>query len=284
MREFPDVGSLAGGFDGFILDQWGVLHDGTRPYRGAAECLQRLHGAGKRLVVLSNSSKREAESLELMRAMGFDPACIERFVTAGEEARKALLSHPLGTRCYAFTRGGDRSLLDGIGLEMVERIEDAEFLAVIGSDSPQRLAADYEPQLREGIARGLPMVCANPDTARFTPQGLTEAQGVLALRYEALGGRVFFHGKPHPPIYRACLEALGCPAEKVVAIGDSIDHDVLGAARVGIRSALIPGGVHAEALGIAWGELPAPEAWRRFAASAPAQPDCLLAAFNWRGT
>jgi HAD superfamily hydrolase (TIGR01459 family) len=283
VREFPDLGGLAGGFDGFILDQWGVLHDGTRPYPGAAECLQRLHGAGKRIVVLSNSSKREAESLELMRAMGFDPRCIGRFVTAGEEARRALQADPaLGRRCYAFTRAGDRSLLEGIGLEFVDRVAKAEFLAVIGSDAPRRLLADYEPELREGVARGLPMVCANPDTARFTPQGLTEAQGVLALRYQELGGRVDFHGKPHPPIYRACLEALGCPPEKVVAIGDSIDHDVLGAARVGIRSALIPGGVHAGELGIAWGELPSAQAWRRFAASAPAQPDYLLAAFNWK--
>ena len=69
MLESPDAVRLAGvsalvaDFDGYILDQWGVMHDGTRPYPGAAECLQRLRAAGKRIVVLSNSSKREAESL-----------------------------------------------------------------------------------------------------------------------------------------------------------------------------------------------------------------------------
>jgi HAD superfamily hydrolase (TIGR01459 family) len=287
VREFPDVGSLAGDFDGYILDQWGVLHDGTRPYAGAAECLQRLHGAGKRIVVLSNSSKREAESLELLARMGFDTGAIDRFVSAGEEARRALqlradaFHRSLGRRCYAFTRGGDRSLLQGIGHEFVERVAQADFLAVIGSDSPARLLADYEPELQAGIARGLPMICANPDTARFTPEGLTEAQGVLARRYEALGGRVFYHGKPYPPIYRSCLEALACGAKRALAIGDSVDHDVLGAARVGIRSALIPGGVHAAELWVTWGELPSPQAWRRFAARAPAQPSYLLAAFNW---
>jgi len=287
VRAFRDVGSLAGLFDGYILDQWGVLHDGSRAYPGAAECLRRLRAAGKRIVVLSNSSKRESDSLELMARMGFDTHCIDRFVSAGEEARRALRERAdrfhsaLGTRCYAFTRAGDRTLLEGVGLEFVERVEDAQFLAVIGSDSPRRLLPDYEPELRAGIALGLPMICANPDTARFTPQGLTEAQGVLARRYEALGGRVFYHGKPHPPIYRSCLEALGCRPEKVVAIGDSAEHDVLGAARAGIRSALIPGGVHGAELGVAWGELPAPQAWRSFAANAPARPDYLLAAFNW---
>ena len=281
------MAALVALYDGYILDQWGVLHDGTRPYPGAADCLRRLHAIGKRIVVLSNSSKREAESLELMAGMGFYTGAIDRFVSAGEEARRAMRARAdgfhsaLGRRCYAFTRAGDRSLLEGLGLEFTDRVGDADFLAVIGSDSPLRLLADYEAELQAGIARRLPMICANPDTARFTPQGLTEAQGVLARRYEALGGRVFYHGKPHPPIYRVCLAALGCPPEKVLAIGDSADHDVLGAVRVGIRSALIPGGVHGSTLGAAWGRLPTPQAWQAFAASAPALPDYLLAAFNW---
>jgi HAD superfamily hydrolase (TIGR01459 family) len=281
------MSALASRYDGFILDQWGVLHDGTVPYGGAAECLRRLHAAGKRIVVLSNSSKREADNLELMKRMGFDVSLLERFVSAGEEARTALerrvdpFHRALGKRCFAITRGGDRTLLEGIGLELVDGIDDADFLAVLGNDSPQRSLAAYEAELAAGIRRRLPMICANPDTARFTPQGLVEAQGLLALRYEALGGRVFFHGKPYPAIYKACLAALGCGAEKVVTVGDSIDHDVLGASRANLASALIPGGVHGRELGVAWGELPDEEAWRAFADLAPAQPAYLLAAFNW---
>lgn len=281
------VAALAHDYHGFILDQWGVLHDGTRPYAGTAECLQRLRAAGRRIVVLSNSGKRESDNLRLMARMGFDTALIDRFIAGGEHARGALQARAdpfhsaLGRRCYAFTRGGDRSLLEGIGLELVDRIAEADFMAVIGNDSPRRLVGDYETELQAGIARRLPMICANPDIARLTPDGITEAQGVLARRYEALGGEVFYHGKPYPAIYGSCLEALACAPDKVIAIGDSIEHDVLGAARVGIRSALIPGGVHAPELGIAWGELPTSEAWRAFAVHAAATPDYLLAAFNW---
>jgi len=278
---------LAAAFEGFILDQWGVLHDGTHPYPGAAECLTRLRASGKRIVVLSNSAKREADNLGLMKRMGFDTGLIDRLVSAGEDARHALefpvapFHRGLGRRCYVFTRGGDRSLLEGVGLDLVGTVQGADFLAVIGSDSPQRNAEDYETDLRTGISRGLPMVCANPDLARFAPAGLIEAAGVLAQRYEALGGAVFYHGKPYPPIYRSCLTALGCTPDKVLAIGDSMEHDVLGASRVGIRSALIPGGVHAPALGIAWGQLPVRERWQAFAANAPALPQYLLSAFNW---
>ena len=281
------MSALAPRYQGFILDQWGVLHDGTRPYAGAAECLQQLHAAGKRIVVLSNSGKREAENLRVMASMGFDVSVLERCVCAGEEARRAIEARgdpfhaALGRRCFAFTRAGDRAVLEGMGLVFVNRVEDADFLAVLGIDSPQRSLADYEDELVAGVRRKLPMVCANPDISRLTPQGLVDAQGVLAMRYDQLGGRVFYHGKPYPAIYRACLAALGYSREAVLMVGDSVDHDVLGASRSGIGSALIPGAVHGPALGVTWGELPDESRWRTFAASASAQPEYLLAAFNW---
>jgi HAD superfamily hydrolase (TIGR01459 family) len=281
------LSALTADYDGFIIDQWGVLHDGTRAYAGAAACLAHLRAAGKRVVVLSNSGKRESENLRLMARLGFPASHFDRFVSAGDDARHALearvdpFHRSLGTRCYAFTRDGDHSLLDGIGLEWSTRVEEAEFLAVIGTDSPQRQLADYEAELQAGIARHLPMICANPDLLRLSPHGTIEAPGVLARRYEALGGSVFYHGKPHPAIYRSCLEALGCTPQRVLAVGDSIEHDILGANRAGLRSALVAGGVHSTALEISWGELPAPSPWGRLAAAAAAMPDYLLPAFVW---
>lgn len=281
------VARLADRYDGFILDQWGVLHDGTRPYAGAAECLQQLRARGKRVVVLSNSGRREDYNIELMHKMGFQRALYDRLVSAGEDARHALAARTnpfhrtLGRSCYAFSRGGDCSVFAGIGIEFTDRIEDADFLAVIGIDSPRRQLADYERDLQAGIARQLPMICANPDLWRSAPGGLVEAAGVLAQRYEALGGIVFYHGKPHPSIYASCLEALACARESVIAIGDSIEHDILGANRVGIRSALVTGGVHADQLSVTWGALPTAQAWRALAATASAAPDYLLPAFVW---
>ena len=284
----PGVSALAATYDGLILDQWGVLHDGTRPYAGAIECLERLRAAGKRVVVLSNSGRREAENLRFMARMGFPETLFDRFVSAGDEARRAIAERvdpfhrALGRRCYAFTREGDHSLIEGIGLEIVDRIEAADFIAVIGTDSPRRNLPDYEAQLQAGIRLRLPMICTNPDLVRLSPQGAIEAPGVLSRRYEALGGTVFYHGKPHPAIYGTCLEALAVASrDRVLAIGDSIEHDVLGAARAGLRSAFIAGGIHAEELMTIWGKCPSPQAWRAFAVKAVARPDYLLPAFIW---
>lgn len=285
------LAQLAPRYDGYIIDQWGVLHDGTSPYPGARACLQRLRELGKRVVILSNSGRRASDNVELMARIGFERGLYERLISAGEDARDAIQarSEPfhsrLGRRCYAFTQDGDTGVLDGMPIEMVSSIGAADFLIVLRMDATRRDLAAHEDELRAGIARKLPMICANPDLSRVSPQGIIEAAGVLARRYEELGGAVFYHGKPHPAIYHSCLKTLGTlgidDPRRVLAVGDSIEHDILGAARANIDSAFIAGGIHCPDLCEAWGKPPSLDAWRRFAAGAAAQPDHLLPAFVW---
>ena len=284
----PGIASLAEHYDGFILDQWGVLHDGMQPYAGARDCLERMRAAGKRVVMLSNSGRRQSTNVRFMQEMGFAPALFDAFVSAGEDARSAIAHRAtpfharLGQRCFAFMRADDHELLEGLPIELVTRVREADFLLVVAIDSTRKGLADFEPDLQAARELGLPMVCANPDIFRFSASGLVDAPGVIARRYEQLGGEVFYHGKPHPAIYASCLDALaGCSRERVIAIGDSIEHDALGAARAGLPCALVAGGVHIGALGAAWGRLPSPEAWRQFMRNAPACPRYLVPAFVW---
>lgn len=288
IRSHAGMAGLVPRYDGYIIDQWGVLHDGIRPYPGARECLKRLRDLGKRVVILSNSGRRENDNVELMARIGFERSLYDRLISAGEDAREAIEARTepfhsrLGKRCYAFTQDGDTGVLDGMSIEVVPTIAEADFLIVLRMDAMQRDLAGHEDDLRAGIARKLPMICANPDLSRVSPQGIIDAAGVLARRYEELGGAVFYHGKPHPAIYRSCLQTLGIDDKhRVLAIGDSIEHDILGASRVGIDSAFIAGGIHGPELCEAWGKPPAPESWRRFAAGIIAQPNYLLPAFVW---
>ncbi|HUP96598.1 MAG TPA: TIGR01459 family HAD-type hydrolase [Usitatibacter sp.] len=285
--ELPGVAALARDYDAFILDQWGILHDGERPYPGAIECLERLRASGKRIVVLSNSGRREEENLRVMAGMGFERRLFDRCISAGEDAREALerRSHPfhaaLGRRYYAFTRDDNVSLLEGLPFERVVRVEDADFVIVIGIDSPPKVVADYEGELAAGAARRLPMLCANPDVIRPSPTGVLDAPGALAQRYERLGGEVFYHGKPYPAIYDSCVAALADYHGRIVAVGDAIETDVLGATRAALPCAFVAGGIHADELGIRWGQMPEPRAWQRLLDGAVARPQYLLATFRW---
>ena len=291
-RYLHGLRELAPDCDALLLDQWGVLHDGRRAYPGAVDCLRRLRDAGKAVVILSNSGKTGTENARLIEAMGFQRGLFDAVVSAGDDARDAILAAEddfyagLGRRCLLLARETDVHLADGLGLEVTTDLdqgpERADFVLVMSMDSPAQSVSGWEPALRRAVARGLPMVCGNPDLARVTADGsLLEAPGLVARRYEALGGRVRLHGKPDSRIYRTCLRHLQAPLERIMAVGDSLHHDIVGAGRAGLRSLLIAAGVHREALGCRFGELPDPAQADRVYQQAGAVPDFVAATFAW---
>jgi HAD superfamily hydrolase (TIGR01459 family) len=179
-------------------------------------------------------------------------------------------------------RQDDDAVLADLGLEFVDSVQEADFIFLIGLSESRHLVKAYGSLLERAAGRGLPMICANPDLFRVSGSGLAEAPGVLARYYEEIGGVVHYHGKPHPPIYRSILQSLqGIPRERILAIGDSVEHDILGARRAGLPSALVAAGIHAEELGARLDKLPTPERWSEFAKTAPAIPNYLLPGFVW---
>jgi HAD superfamily hydrolase (TIGR01459 family) len=282
------LGAVAADFDGFLVDQWGVLHDGVRAYPGARECLARLAALGKRVVVLSNSGRRAAFNAALLTKIGFPAANYAAMLSSGEVVWQAFRdrSDPcfagLGRRCLLFSRQGDRSIVDGLDLELVATAQAADFILVSGSEAPEKTLADYEPFLEEGACRGLPLVCANADLVRVSPEGLLLGPGSIARRYEALGGRVRWIGKPQPEIYAAALAALGVPPpRRVAAVGDSLEHDIAGGTAAGLATVLIAGGIHHESFAEATDTDGCIRALRSLGVTPEAWPDWVIPKFRW---
>ena len=48
-------------YDVFILDQWGVMHDGYKGYDHAVSAVKTLIRENKKLIIISNSSKRNVQ-------------------------------------------------------------------------------------------------------------------------------------------------------------------------------------------------------------------------------
>ena len=279
---------LMASHDAFIIDQWGVLHDGHAPYPGAIDCLQRIRAAGKAVVMLSNSGKRGEDNARLVEKMGFARALFDAVVCAGDDARDAILHDPdpfyrtLGPRCLLMARPEDLHLADGLDRQMVGDVEQADFLLVLSMNAPTQSLALWQPTLARAAARGLPMVCGNPDLARVSASGeLFEAPGLLARHYAELGGAVRNHGKPSPRIYNTCLRSLAYPQHRIACIGDSLLHDVAGAAGVGLPCVFVASGVHREELGVAFGQMPDPTTCERLYAQTGARPDYLVPTFRW---
>ena len=286
------VAALAERYDGFLVDQWGVLHDGVRAYPGARPCLDRLMEAGKRVVVISNSGRRSAANAARMARLGIPEAAYTAVVTSGEAAWRLLSERrdpffaSLGRRCYLIGNGGDRSVIEGLDLTVVDpadAVDRADFLLLSGLDAAAIVPDDYAAELAGALARGLPLICANPDIVGITGDVLHATPGALARHYAAMGGRVRTVGKPEREIYDLCLAALGdIPRDRIVAIGDSLQHDVAGAANIGVASALVTAGIHRDAF--AGAASPAAIAARLtpLCRQFGVRPDWVLPAFLWR--
>ncbi len=248
MELIESIGDIADQFDAIVLDQWGVLHDGSTPYPSALTALDQLKGSGVKLGVLSNSGKRAAPNAARIGAMGFDVSAFDTIMTSGEALWQRFANgQAAADSIYAIEgrRGDAANWADGLSLAISDTPATADAVLLMGlPDGTEEHA--YDDTLHEALERDLPMYCSNPDLT--SPRGggtYVMSPGALALRYQKAGGAVYMFGKPHRPIYDAMQTALDCAPDKILMVGDSLHHDVLGAQRAGWQSLLIRAGVHA---------------------------------------
>ena len=252
MQHLSGFAPLAAGYDGFILDLWGVIHDGVTAFPHAVDCLSRLHQAGKRTLLLSNVPRPNDAVRVMMRRMGIPDQLYTGILTSGEAVRRALTDPPdlwwaeLGQRVFHLGPDRDRPVLEGLSYRRVDRPGQADFVLNTGPDDhldPTDLAA-FEPVLEDCARHRLPMICANPDLEVIRGGVRVLCAGALAQHYRKLGGDVRSLGKPDPAIYQPALAALGLPPERVLAVGDSLRTDIAGASGVDLATCWVLGGLH----------------------------------------
>lgn len=249
--EFLDgLRQLADRYDGFIVDQWGVLHDGRVAYPGAVDCLLQLNALGKHTVILSNSGKRADANKDRLAALGFGHESYSRLITSGDVAWQSLKTRAdpfyrkLGRRCLLISNHGDKSVVEDLALDLAIGAEDADFILLAGVGE-WRKQSDYDFLLTSAVALKLPMLCANPDLSRLVEGGADFGSGAIALSYERLGGEVHYVGKPHSEVYQYCRTFFEENSiRRIVTIGDSLQHDVAGGNAAGFDTVFISGGIH----------------------------------------
>ena len=226
-----------------LCDIWGVVHDGVDLYPGAADRLLHWVGEGRRIILITNAP-RTAEAVEQQLArIGLPRGAWHGISTSGEAGIVAL--NAIGAAVGFIGTPADRAILESRGVVIAD---DGHFtdVACLGLDGERLDAADYVPEIERLAARGVVMHCLNPDRMVIRG-GVPEAcAGAIADLYEGLGGAVLWYGKPHATIYDHAFSLADHPDKaNVVAIGDALPTDVLGAARLGIDCVFVTGGIHA---------------------------------------
>ncbi|MCB1650960.1 MAG: TIGR01459 family HAD-type hydrolase [Alphaproteobacteria bacterium] len=250
------ISDISDSYAGFILDQWGVLHDGEKPYEGVLDCLKELRARKKYIIILSNSGKRSDVNKERLKKIGIGPSLYDQIVTSGEMTWQGIHDQTdgfftgLGRKVYVISRGGDRSIVEGLDVEVVEDPAQANFLIISGSDAPEKTIEDYEPVLKIAVRKRLTALCANPDSRGVMGSQRVMGAGTIARRYQDFGGVVHYIGKPHQPIFKHCIKILqdhSIYPGQTIMIGDSLTHDILGGNLVNIDTCLTKTGLHSMA-------------------------------------
>lgn len=282
MRRLSGLADIAGDYDGFIVDLWGVVHDGIQPYPGALECLSALRG--RPVLFLSNAPRRAHAAQGMLRLMGIGDQLYSSILTSGEAVWLALRDRAdpwfagLGSRALLLGPERDRNILDGLDLTVVEAPEAAEFVVNTGPDdlSDPSTIVPFLPMLDRCRAACLPMICANPDLEVIRGGARILCAGALAEHYASCGGDVRSIGKPLPGIYAMAFDALGVHRHRLLAIGDSLRTDIAGAAAAGVDAVWVLGGIHGEALAGDDGRV------AETAAAAGLSPVAYMQALIWR--
>ncbi|MBV9694935.1 MAG: TIGR01459 family HAD-type hydrolase, partial [Alphaproteobacteria bacterium] len=243
----PGLSAIAADYDALVCDVWGVLHDGTAARLEATAALQRFRAEHGPVVLLSNAPRPKRDLEAQFRRFGVPLDCYDAIVTSGIATRIDLARRCKDRRLRMFHLGPerDRGIFEGLDIA-ASAIEDAEIVLNSGLfDDDRETPDDYRERLAQMKARGLPMLCANPDRVVQRGGRLIWCAGALASEYEKLGGTVIYYGKPMPAIYDI-VRAEVPKARRWLAIGDGLHTDIKGANGAGIDALFIADGIHGE--------------------------------------
>ena len=250
--EFIDgLSEIAQTYDALLCDAWGVIHNGKTLLPGAAEAMQRFRQTRGPVVILTNAPKPSSVIPEQLDRLGLPRDAWDAIVTSGDSTR-AEIERFLPAPAYRIGPPFDDPLFEGMTIDFVP-FEDAAFIVCTGlNDGFTETPDQYESLLRDAAARNLPMVCANPDIQVNWGGRLMWCAGAIAEIYESYGGAIAYGGKPFAPIYNLARTAIDAARAKdaspprLLAVGDGLMTDVLGANRAGIDALLVvgAGGLH----------------------------------------
>jgi HAD superfamily hydrolase (TIGR01459 family) len=243
------VSCLARRYDAWLVDIWGVMHNGVRAFPQAAEACRLFQDGGGVVILISNSPRPRETAAEQLRDIGVPGDCYDGIATSGDVTRRLVAGYA-GQAVFHLGPPRDLPIFDGLGVRLAGVADSAVVVCSGLRDDETETPDDYAGLLAEFLARGLPMICANPDLKVERGDRLIYCAGAIAEAYERIGGQVTYAGKPHGPIYDLALAQVAAKRgsqlqrHRVLAIGDGIRTDIAGAAAQNIDSLFVASAVH----------------------------------------
>jgi HAD superfamily hydrolase (TIGR01459 family) len=223
-------------------------------FPAACEALKRARENGKTVLLISNSPRPAEGVVPQLDGLHVPRESYDGMVTAGDVTRAVMMERP-GQSVFHLGPRRDLPIYEGLDVRLVDA-DRADYVVCSGLfDDTRETPEDYRAMLERMKARGLFMLCANPDVVVERGNELVYCAGALADLYQTLGGDVLYAGKPYAPIYERTLARAQTlrggkvPLHRVLAIGDSVRTDLTGAASLGVDFLFLTAGIHAGEIG-----------------------------------
>lgn len=248
---------IALNYDAAFVDLWGCMHDGIRALHDAVAAMQDFRKGGGTVVLVTNSPRpRASVERQITEDFGIAPDSWDAIATSGDAARTALFTGVVGQKVWFVGQPHERIFLEppkvlDTPIDVTEvDLDQAEGIVCAGPADPMADPDLYRPEFERAIARGLKLLCANPDIVVDRGHSREWCAGKLAQIYTEMGGESLYFGKPHAPIYdlaRRRLDKLGRKVDhsRIICIGDGIITDVQGALSEDYDCLYISGGLAA---------------------------------------
>jgi HAD superfamily hydrolase (TIGR01459 family) len=252
--------SIAARYDAVFCDLWGCLHNGERPFPAAVAALQRFRATGGSVVLLTNAPRPSPQVIRQLDRIGVPRDAWDLVVSSGDASREALVSGAVGRRVWHCGPEKDGTFFtdssDGLDASDIVRVplEEAEGIVCTGLfDDRTETPEDYRARLHQAKAKGLRLLCSNPDIVVDLGERRVFCAGAIAALYEDMGGTALYFGKPHPPIYDLARRRLSglrrIGDDHILAIGDGFGTDIRGGMAEGLDTLYITGGISAAEFG-----------------------------------
>lgn len=251
VQSFADIHDR---YEAAFVDLWGCMHDGVAAFPEAVDACRAFRARGGRVVLLTNAPRPRGPVAAQVAALGVPDDAWDTIATSGDAARAAMFRGAVGSKVWFMGEDKDLSFFEPLKLVQdpveIERVplEQAEGIVCCGPEDAQADPAVYRPQFLYAKQKRLTLLCANPDIVVDRGETREWCAGALAALYDEMGGRSLYFGKPHPPIYDLARQRLselgGVPGDAaIIAIGDGILTDILGAQQEEIDSLFVTGGL-----------------------------------------
>ena len=225
-------------YDTFVIDLWGVMHNGISLNKKAIEAVDHLKKNSKKIVFLSNAPRPSAKVIDFLLKIKMDKKYLSNVVTSGEAAMRSINENKFGKTFFHLGPPRDSSIFEKVQGNKTD-IDNCDFILCTGLLDEFEDDLDYYKKLLSKHT-SKKLICTNPDLIVHRGNQEEYCAGYVAKIFEDLGGKAIYYGKPYKEIYEMCFKE----SEKVLAIGDNLRTDIKGANNLNKDSLFISDGIH----------------------------------------